>query len=71
MWRVYQETEVLSLYECVTSSLCLEEFVYQYISKIKKTQNQTKNKLKEGTQIDIETEEFGISAYYLCHHLIL
>lgn len=37
----------------------------------KKKKTQTKNKLKGGTQIDIETEEFAISAYYLCHHLIL
>lgn len=52
------------------NSLCLEEFVYQYISKINK-QEQAKNKLKGGTEIDNESVESAISAYYLCHHLFL
>lgn len=51
MWWIYQETAVLSLCECVTNSLCLEEFAYQYINKKTKKKKKINQREEHGLTI--------------------
>lgn len=57
MW-IYQETTVLSSYECITNNLCLEDFAYQY-TKTNQLTNKKKKKSKGGTQIENKIEKFA------------